>query len=164
MQMLNNGWHVGAAGDVDAHEPKWGQGPTWTVALAKNLTREGILEALWARRTYSTADRNLQLDFTLDGEDMGAQFSRPAGKYAFSLKVEDPDAADAISQVDVFMDGKIVSTLRPEAPNRGQWSAALDFPAGKHYCFVRVTQAEKKTTWSSPIWLTAFESAPKATK
>ncbi len=162
--MLNNGWHVGAVGDEDVHKAQWGQGPTWTVALAKELTREGILEALWARRTYSAADRNLKLEFTLDSEDMGAQVSRPAGKYEFSLALDDPDQADVISHVDVFMDGKIVSTIKPEAPTKGQWTGALEFPAGKHYCFVRVTQTGNKVSWSSPIWVTAYTFAPTAAK
>ncbi len=162
--MLNNGWHVGAAGDKDAHDATWGQGPTWTVALAKTLTREGILEALWTRRTYSAADRNLKLEFTLDGEDMGAQISRLAGQYGFDISVSDPDAANAIEQVDLFLDGRLATTLKPEKPGEGHWTGKLDFPAGKHYCFVRVTQAEKKTSWSSPIWLTAYQTAPKATK
>ncbi|MCJ7491422.1 MAG: hypothetical protein MUP15_04625, partial [Dehalococcoidia bacterium] len=169
--MLNNGWHVGAAGDKDAHDATWGQGPTWTVALAKTLTREGILEALWARRAYSAADRNMRLEFTLDGEDMGAQVSRPVGSYDFAVSVQDPDVSadagskDQIERVDLVLDGRIVKSVEaPKGSSVGTWSGTLEFPAGKHYCFVRVTQAEKKTSWSSPIWLTACQTAPKATR
>jgi len=157
--MLNNGWHVGAAGDEDKHDATWGDGPTWTVALARELTREGILEALWARRTYSAADRNLRLELTLDGEDMGAQLSRPAGKYEFSISISDPDEADKIERVDMFLDGRIASSLEPQKAT-AEWTGALEFPAGRHYCFVRVTQTGKKITWSSPIWVSAYEYVP----
>jgi len=163
--MLDNGWHVGAAGDVDAHAPGWGQGPTWTVVLAKELTREGILEAMRARRTYSTADRNMKLEFTLDGEDMGARISRPAGRYEFSISVDDPDEADVVESVDVFLDGKIAASMgrvdmSESMVKKFSLTGPLTFTPGNHYCFVRVTQAEGKTTWSSPIWVSAYEYVP----
>jgi hypothetical protein len=163
--MLNNGWHVGAAGDKDAHAADWGQGPTWTVVLAKELTREGILEAMRARRTYSAADRNMKLEFTLDGEDMGARVSRPAGRYEFSIAVDDPDEADLVESVDVFLDGKIATSMTrmdvaPSATRTFALSGPLTLTPGNHSCFVRVTQAEGKTTWSSPIWVSAYEYVP----
>jgi len=163
--MLDNGWHVGAAGDKDAHAAEWGQGPTWTVVLAKELTREGILEAMRARRTYSTADRNMKLEFTLDGEDMGARISRPAGRYEFSISVDDPDEADVVESVDVFLDGKIAASMgrvdmSESMVKKFSLTGPLTFTPGNHYCFVRVTQAEGKTTWSSPIWVSAYEYVP----
>jgi hypothetical protein len=161
--MLDNGWHVGAAGDADAHKPAWGMGPTWTVALAKERTREGILEALWARRTYSAADRNVKLEFTLDGEEVGAQISRPAGKYDVAVTVDDPDEADVVERVDLFLDGSVARSFEPRKA-QAEWSGTLEFPDGKHYCFVRVTQTGGKVSWSSPVWLTAYTSAPTAPK
>ncbi len=160
--MLDTGWHVGAAGCEDKHSPEWGQGPTWTVALARELTRESVLEAMRARRTYSTADRNMKLEFTLDGEDMGARISRPAGEYKFSVFVDDRDEADLVEQVDVFLDGRIAAKMGSEPATRVAFGGPLIFPAGNHYCFVRVTQPEGRTTWSSPIWVSAYEYSPEA--
>ncbi|MFB3881051.1 MAG: CehA/McbA family metallohydrolase [Armatimonadota bacterium] len=163
LQLLNNGWHVGAAGCEDKHDATWGQGPSWTVALAKEVSRKGVLDALWARRTYSAADRNLKLEFTLDGEDMGAQVSRRAGPYTFAVTVDDPDETDKIERVDLFLDGRIVKTaVAGPAETVDGWSDSLQFPAGRHYVFVRVTQSGGRMSWSSPIWLTAYESAPNA--
>jgi hypothetical protein len=154
--LLDSGWHVGAAGCEDEHSRRWGQGPTWTVALARHLTREGILEALWARRVYSTADRDLQLDFTLDGEDMGAQVSRPAGSLTCRVAVKD-QGGDAVQQIDLFVDGKTVVSERPGAAEH-VWTPAIDLTPGRHYCFVRVQQGEDRMTWSSPIWVSAYPS------
>ncbi len=159
--MLDNGWHVGAAGCADKHSPEWGQGPTWTVVLARELTRESVLEAMRARRIYSTADRNMKLEFTLDGEDMGARISRPAGEYDFSVSVDDPDLADRVEQVDVFLDGRIEAKMGSEPAARVAFGGPLTFSAGNHYCFVRVTQPEGRTTWSSPIWVSAYEYSPE---
>jgi len=163
--MLDNGWHVGAAGDKDAHAADWGQGPMWTVVLARELTRDGIMEAMRSRRTYSTADRNMTLEFTLDGEDMGARLSRPAGRYDYSISVKDPDPADLVEKVDVILDGNVVASMgRMDVAPSGTGAFALSGPLtlaqGNHYCFVRVTQVGDKVTWSSPIWVSAYEYAP----
>ncbi len=152
--MLNAGWHVGAAGCEDHHEAKWGSGPTWTVVLARELTREAILDALWSRRAYSAADRNLRLTFTLDGEDMGAQVARRAGRVDCVVIAEDPDAGDAIDSIDLFLDGRLVETVRPKL-RKYAWAVPVSLTAGRHYCFVRVTQAGGRMSWSSPVWVSA---------
>jgi len=155
IKLLDAGWHVGAAGCQDAHDRAWGAGKSWTVALARELTREAMLDALWSRRTYSSADRNLQLTFTLDGEDMGAQIARPAGELVSVVVAVDPDAEQVIEQVDWFVDGQIARTVRAGRPEFAG-SEPLSFPPGRHYCFVRVTQMDGRMTWSSPIWVTAY--------
>jgi hypothetical protein len=152
--LLDNGWHVGAAGDEDKHDATWGGGPTWTVALARGLTRESILDAFRSRRTYSTADRNLRLTFTLDGEDMGSRLARPAGGYLCEVALQDPDPDHLIARVDLFLDGEIVRSAQPDGTTFS-WRETLEFPPGRHYCFLRVTQNDQRMTWSSPIWVSA---------
>jgi hypothetical protein len=153
--LLDSGWRVGAAGDVDAHSPEWGQGPTWTVALARELTRESILEAFRARRTYSAADRDLEMDFMLDGVDMGSEASRPAGQLWCGLAFNDR-SGDVIERIDVILDGEVAASQEPGVP-QCSWSLRLDLSPGRHYCFVRVTQNEDRVSWSSPIWVNAYE-------
>ena len=155
IKLLDSGWHVGAAGCEDQHEQAWGMGKTWTVALAPALTREAILEALRSRRTYSTADRNLELSFTVDGEDMGAQIARPAGKLTCMVTVLDPDPDDIVDRIEWFVDGQVVATIRPKL-TKYVWAVPVEFPAGRHYCFVRVAQAGNRLTWSSPVWVSAY--------
>jgi hypothetical protein len=155
IRLLEAGWHVGAAGCEDRHDRAWGSGNTWTVALAHELTREAILDALWSRRTYSTADRNLQLTVTIDGEDMGSQIARPAGLLSAMVTAVDLDAGNVIEQIDWLVDGQVAKSARPGLP-KWAWAETLSFPAGKHYCFVRITQAGGHMTWSSPIWVTAY--------
>jgi hypothetical protein len=155
IRLLDAGWHVGAAGCQDAHDRVWGLGKTWTVALAPALTRDAILDALWSRRTYSTADRNLELTFSVDGEDMGAQIVRRAGRYICLVIALDPDPEDLIDRVDFFLDGQVITTVRPKLP-KCVWSEPVDLAAGRHYIFVRITQVGEKITWSSPVWVEAY--------
>jgi hypothetical protein len=152
--LLNAGWHVGAAANDDTHQADWGSA-NWTVALARDLTRSGIIEAIASRRTYSTPDRDLKILFTLDGEDMGAQVARRAGTYSVSTMVEDTDPRDAIDSIDLFVDGAIAGTATPQL-TRYTWAVPISLAAGKHYVFVRVTQPGGKQSWSSPIWVSAY--------
>ncbi len=154
--MLDAGWHVGAVGCQDQHDATWGTGgSSWTVVLARELTRAGIMEALWARRAYSAGDRNVQINFTVDGEDMGAQVVRRAGPVSCLVSVADPDTSDAVDRIDLFLDGAIVRTVRPGL-TKYAWAASLDVPPGEHYCFVRVTQTGDRMSWSSPVWISAY--------
>lgn len=153
--LLDSGWHVGAAGDQDKHDLTWGDGPTWTVVLARDVTRQSILDAFRSRRTYSTADRNLRLTFTLDSEDMGAQMARPAGDYLCEVALQDPDPDHVIERVDLFLNGKIIRSAQPNRTDFS-WRERLEFPPGRHYCFTRVTQADGRSTWSSPIWVNGY--------
>ena len=152
--LLNAGWHVGASANDDTHSANWGN-ENWTVALARELTRAGIMEAISSRRTYSAADRNLQLTFTFDGEDMGAQVARRAGSYDAMAEVSDPDAGDVIDSLDLFVDGKISATVKPKLPGYA-WAVPVRLGPGRHYVFVRVTQGGGRKSWSSPIWVSAY--------
>ena len=154
IQMLNAGWRVGADGSQDKHDATWGDGPHWTVALAKQLTRRGILEALRARRTYSTWDRNMRLEFVVDGEDMGAAVSRPAGKLPCVVDVRDPDAGERIARIDLIADGRTVASVVPNAASY-HWRARVALRPGRHYIFVRVTEADGNVARSSPVWVWA---------
>jgi len=152
--MLNAGWRVAPDGSQDKHDATWGDGPHWTVALARELSREGIVEALRARRFYSSRDRNLRLEFTLDGEDMGAAVSRAAGKLPCVVSVSDPDAGDTIARMEAVVDGKIVASASP-AKSSCRWIAPISLNRGRHYVYVRVTETDGNQAWSSPVWVQA---------
>jgi hypothetical protein len=51
-----------------------------TAVLARELTREAILEALRAGRCYATTGPRYLLEFTVDGHPMGARVHVPRGK------------------------------------------------------------------------------------
>jgi hypothetical protein len=152
--MLQRGWRVGTDGSQDKHQATWGEGPHWTVALARRLDRQAILDAIRARRTYSTFDRNMRLDFTLDGEDMGATIARPAGKLPLTVIVTDPDGADKIARIEAIADGKVVASVAPGAASY-RWITRVSLVPGRHYVYVRVTEADGNQAWSSPIWVQA---------
>jgi hypothetical protein len=152
--MLNAGWRVAPDGSEDKHDPTWGDGANWTVALARDLSRAAILDAMRARRVYSTFDRNMRLDFTLDGEDMGAVVSRNAGNLPCVVDVSDPDAAERIARIDLILDGRPLASAQPNEA-RYRWTPQVPLTAGPHYVYIRVTEADGNQAWSSPVWVTA---------
>jgi len=152
--MLNAGWRVGPDGSQDTHDATWGEGPHWTVALARQLSRDGILEAVRARRIYSTRDRNMRLEFVLDGEDMGAAISRPAGNLPVVVDVSDPDAGESIARIEVVADGRTVASASPGVA-ACHWRTRAALRRGRHYVYVRVTEADGNQAWSSPVWVQA---------
>ena len=73
-----------------------------------------------------------------------------------AVKVEDPDPDDAIAKVEILLDGKVTETGesgKPQCELEADWS----LPSGKHYCFVKVTQADGNQLWSAPIWVRVAE-------
>ena len=154
--LLDAGWRVGADGSQDNHRADWGDGPTWTVALARRLDRDAVLDAMRARRTYSTADRNMRLEFALDGEDMGAVISRPAGELPCAVSAPDPDPGDTVARIDAIVDGQVAASVEPKVGSY-EWLTNLAFAPGRHYVYVRVTQADGNLAYSSPIWVQAWE-------
>jgi hypothetical protein len=63
------------AGDTGLH-------PGLTAVLAKELTREAILDALRHGRCYATTGPRYLLEFTVDGEQMGSRLRVPRGHEA----------------------------------------------------------------------------------
>jgi hypothetical protein len=73
-------------------------------ALASNLTRAAILEAVRARRTYALTGDRIEVDFRANGAPMGAAVT--AGKQvevAFDVR-----GRDELDVVEVVQDGRIV--------------------------------------------------------
>ena len=145
---------MGADGSQDTHNETWGEEGNWTVVLARKLTREAILDAIDARRTYSTHDRNVRMTFVLDDEDMGSQLLRSAGSFPCVVDVADPDKEDTIDKIELYVDGRVAHTTEPVKRDY-TWELSLAFGKGRHYCFVKVTQADGNLVYSSPIWVIA---------
>ena len=72
------------------------------------------------------------------------------------VRVGDPDKGDLIAKIELFEDGEIVDTDKPDTESRC-WNPTRTPEPGKHYYFVKVTQADGNMLWSAPIWVTVEE-------
>ena len=160
VQALDKGWHVMPAANSDTHNPDWISGyEVRTVLLAPSLTRENLYEAMRAGRGYATLDKNLRIEFTVNGEAMGSVLSSPAPGYRARIHIEDPDgvASDAITLVEIVSDGgKVIASLSADSAVV-TWDVSLD-AARATYFYVRVSTASSLpglagvTAWTAPVW------------
>ena len=72
--------------------------------LASDLTRDSILEAVRARRTYALTGDRIEVDFSVDGAPMGASIEAGAQvEVAFDVR-----GRDELDVVEIIQDGHVV--------------------------------------------------------
>ncbi len=163
---LDAGWHVMPSANTDTHDTDWIIGHEMrTVLLAEELTPDCLYDAMRACRGYATLDKNLRVEFTLDGAVMGSNLSDPDGSYTAWIRIVDPDGAtpegaafDEITLVEIVTDEGVVIASLPTSGTEVEWTVTLDSPDSRYF-FVRVTTASPLnedalgvTAWTAPVW------------
>src|SRR5690606_38707113 len=93
---------VGSSDDHAGFPGAYGEG--LMAALVSEFSREGIFEAIRARRTYALTGDRIELDFTVEGAPMGATLEAGNSVEA-RFRVEGRDELDV---VELIQDGRIV--------------------------------------------------------
>ena len=83
---------------------------------------------------------------------MGSIVDEPVSTVESYVHVSDPDTDDAIVKIELFEDGKVVATDEPNK-NARCWPVSRKPEPGKHYYFVKITQADGNRMWSAPVWV-----------
>ncbi len=157
---LDAGWHVMPAANSDTHNPDWISGyEVRTVLLAPSLTPEDLYAAMRAGHGYATLDKNLRIDFNLNGAIMGSTLASPAPSLRARIHIADPDgvASDAVTLVEIVSNGgKVVASLSADS-TVVDWDVTLPSGAPAYY-YVRVSTASSLpglagvTAWTAPVW------------
>jgi hypothetical protein len=153
IRALKQGWHIAPDGSDDTHVPNWGGGFAWSGLLMPGLSQRNVLHALANRHCYSTLDRNCILTFRVNGATMGDIIEAPAKTVSVTITVNDPDAEDLITRIELFEDGAVIQIDEPKSRQR-TWKTTFNPKPGPHFYFVKISQADKNMLWSAPIWLT----------
>jgi hypothetical protein len=107
---LESGVRFGFVGSSDDHAGFPGAyGEGLMAALAPDFTREGIFEAIRARRTYALTGDRIEVDFTVEGKPMGSTLeagNRAEVRFAVCGR-------DELDVVEVIQDGRIVHRAFP---------------------------------------------------
>jgi len=151
-----NGWYLGASGGQDNHRPNWGTENQCRVGvLAKNLTREDIIDAFQKRRFYSTEDKDLYLDFRCAGYPMGSRLSDEAR--TFDVTATD-GSGDVFEEARLYRNGVLIDT-KTISGNAIQVSFTDTNGGDADYYYVIVKQTDDNDgdgrndeAISSPIW------------
>lgn len=164
---LDKGWKVSPVSGIDNH----GFDPiknsfSRTFVLAKEKTKEAILDAMKNRRTYASLDQNIQCSYTVNGKMMGSTLNREQ-VFRFNISVSDPDTNnpdDKITKIDIVKDGgKVVQTYDVPNPSFAvEWNPTIREESNKYF-FVRIWNAggghtpkadpQKPIAWLAPVWI-----------
>jgi hypothetical protein len=132
---------------------------SYAMVWAEARTREAVLEAMKARRTYAATD-NIVLEFWMGEHFMGEAFST---------------GADGVPEIRVravgtrpFMNAEILrnsESIYKSSPGEREVDFRfrdLEPLPGTSYYYVRLSQVDGQTAWSSPIWVEAQASGGPA--
>ncbi len=180
---LDRGYRFGFLGSSDGHDGHPGlahlASPSGGLAaiVSNELTRDGVYEALRARRVYATNGPRILLRTCFGGYRLGAEIpvtadggtagGGPVPGIPPNTLVIQAIAPDLLSHVDVVRSGEVVQTVvcssEEEEEERRSCSFALELAeirAGE-YLYVRVAQRDGGLAWSSPFYFVASSDPAK---
>lgn len=121
----------------------------------KDISRNGILEAIRNRRVFGTTGDQMMLDFRIQNILQG-QTGKLNAAPTLSFDIA---AVDQIASIEILRNSRVIKTIRPMETSQAFKSTFVDttyeVEKGVLYYYIRVTQANKHLGWSSPIWLEA---------
>lgn len=171
-KFLQNGYRIGIIGSTDNHAGNAGygvrgaavtrgedgavfsktspaeRGTALVAVYAKEVTREGIFQALYHRSTYATTGTRIVLRFDLNGHPMGSE-----------LRVSSPprivvsaEGTDKISAIRVVKNGQVVHAVSPDARSAHLEYVDTSGDYDQKFYYIDLVQADGKKAISSPVW------------
>ena len=150
---LDKGWHVAPTNNQDNHKGRWGNAnDARDVILTDDFTEDGIYAALRSRRMYATEDKNLEIDYTVNGNMMGSIIDVPE-TLNFEISFNDPDRTDSIAKVELVVNSGKVAYTWDSAADLTKGSVSVELAPEYTYYFVRVTEGDGDLAVTAPVWV-----------
>ena len=150
---LDKGWHVAPTNNQDNHKGRWGNAnDARDVILTDDFTETGIYSAIRSRRMYATEDKNLEIDYTVNGNMMGSIIDVPE-TLNFEISFNDPDRTDSIAKVELVVNSGKVAYTWDSAADLTKGSVSVELPPAYTYYFVRVTEGDGDLAVTAPVWV-----------
>ena len=150
---LDKGWHVAPTNNQDNHKGRWGNAnDARDVILTDDFSESGIYKAIQARRMYATEDKNLEIDYTVNGSMMGSIIDVPE-KLNFEISFNDPDRTDSIAKVELVVNSGKVAYTWDSAADLAKGSVSVELAPEYTYYFVRVTEGDGDLAVTAPVWV-----------
>ena len=169
--MLEAGAHFGLVGGSDGHQANPGSSleePGWFRTLqyrsglaavwARELTREALWEAFFARRVYATTYPRVILRFQVNDLFMGA-----IGPAAYPRRIKIFVASPIlVNYLEVIKNGRVVFMTPEQGQNHpippeveGELEFVDETPSDRveDYYYLRLTLHGSERVWSSPVWV-----------
>jgi len=156
------GLKLGVVAGSDDHRAQPGKNPMGlTAVLAKNLTRQEIMEAIREHRTYATTGERIYLDFRVNGKIMGSDLKIPKSSlpeiYLKILGTHPLKYVEALAYDFASQSWREVKKINPDSNQIEQKFIDRNF-SGKCLYYLRLEQKNRVAgrpvrAWSSPVWV-----------
>ena len=151
---LDKGWHVAPTNNQDNHKGKWGNAnDARDVILTDDFSQEGIYEAIRNYRVYATEDKNLEINYTLNGQMMGSIIEEVPENVTINVSLYDPDTSDTTTKVEVVVNSGSVAYTWDNPTELASGELECTIPASYSYYFIRVTQGDGNLAVTAPVWV-----------
>jgi len=109
-----------------------------------------------ARRTYATSGIRAYVYFSVNGNEMGQEFSASSSTQPRELEIA-VSAPERIVKLEVVRNGEVIADLAD-----GNWFVErmiIDRDAIPHgaFYYIRLTTERTDFAWSSPVWVDIAE-------
>jgi hypothetical protein len=121
---------------------------SYACLYAKENTREGLMEAMVARRAYAATDRIL-CEFSIGDALMGGEIK---AEDVLDVRIWFAGTGD-IKEVALLCDSAPILTWAPSGSEIEIITHLDPSEATGHYYYARVIQHDSNLAWSSPIWV-----------
>jgi hypothetical protein len=151
-EALERGYRIGFVGSGDTHWLGPGEDFGITGAYVKELTREGVFEAIRARRVFASTGARMLLNFSVNDAFMGREATANG---APRISVDVTGDAD-IEKIEIVRDHRIVHAVSGAGKRSAfQFIDQNGNPESRRasYYYVRISQKDGMKAWSSPVWL-----------
>jgi hypothetical protein len=151
---LDAGWHVGPTNNQDNHAANWGtanerRSGFWMTAL----DREGLAEAMLARRTFASDDANASLRLMAEGTCWMGSHLAGYPTVTFFAEAIDPDDLEPFTSLELFGPGQ---ELLHTADCQGLATCTVTWRitvTASTYVLARARQPDGHVLVSAPIWV-----------
>jgi len=147
---LDTGWHVAPTNNQDNHKGKWGNANTGrTVIYTDDFSEQGLYEAMRDMAVYATEDKNLGINYTLNGYKLGTILDTTPDKVNINASIHDEDS-EALGTVYVIVNGGVSVWSKEYTSNTAEIDITL--PCDYTYYYLKVVQADGDIAVTAPVW------------
>lgn len=156
---LAKGYRLGFLGSTDGHDGHPGLAHLagacggLTAILTDDLTREGVRDALRARRTYATSGPRIYIEFSLGANGMGSVVPRPTrGEPPLHYRASVIGTAP-LESLELIKNGAVWARWAASEEIEQATVIEPDEARRARDCvYLRVVQADGHVAYTSPIW------------
>ncbi len=161
---LDNGWRLGAMNAQDNHSTNWGDPDNLTVIIAEDLSTDNLIDAMNARRMYSTETKSLHLTVKGNGHWMGSVIDIAVGE-EIDFEVLAEDTKVKIDKLQLITNGGHILDEKEfqDGTNSAEWNFSVTATGGAEWFVIKVIHSNGAWGTASPIFVMEGENDVKLT-